>query len=128
MSELLIGLACFILGMLVMYIYDQREYTKLSELSEKTFQSTFNSILEILKLVNKDKDDLRWKNLTWKCEVCRRERPDDKISVYKHPCAKLEGAITHIKYCNDTTNCEEMARNYGLFELKSMAKENEDGR
>jgi hypothetical protein len=129
MHELFIGLVCFMLGMLVMYIYDQREYQKLCELSEETFKSTFNSIFEIFKLVgkdNKDNDDLWWENLTWKCEVCRQERPDDKISVMKFPSEELEGAITHTKYCNDNPNCEEMARSYGLFELRKMAKENEE--
>jgi hypothetical protein len=47
MTELFVGLPCFILGMIVMYIFDSREYNRLAELSEKTFNEIVKIIMEI---------------------------------------------------------------------------------
>jgi hypothetical protein len=57
------------------------------------------------------------KNLTWTCHVCKRERPDDKISV----CSKairIEGQVVgeqNIRYCNDNPDCIEKAKDYDLI-------------
>jgi hypothetical protein len=56
MTELFVGLPCFILGMIVMYIFCSQEHKKLEELCEKTYKSTFDSIFEIFKMVMKDKE------------------------------------------------------------------------
>ena len=47
------------------------------------------------------------KNLTWKCTICGKERPDNKISVYSK---KLKEYLTYnIKYCNDNPECIDLA-------------------
>ena len=48
-------------------------------------------------------------NLTWKCEICGKERPDEKISVITYPIKNLPGAERNLKYCNDDKNCIKKA-------------------
>ena len=53
---------------------------------------------------------LDWtRTLTWHCDICRRERPDDRISVNKvdmTPAGFPAGTIVrNVKYCNDTPQC-----------------------
>ncbi len=62
--------------------------------------------------------------LTWICEACRQERPDDKISVYHHPW-NLGRHESHqnLTYCNDNPNCLKMVKTHDLFALREMAKE-----
>lgn len=75
------------------------------------------------KVFEKNTNDLWHKNLTWRCEVCCQERPDDKISVFQRP---VKYGHENIKFCNDKTSCATIAATHGLFELRRMAKENED--
>lgn len=52
--------------------------------------------------------------LTWKCDICRAERPDAKISVHKvdlYPERPGLG-VRNIKYCNDNPACKEGAENW----------------
>ncbi len=48
-------------------------------------------------------------DLTWNCGVCRKERPDEKISVRSYPMKTLSGATINLKYCNDNDDCIEGA-------------------
>lgn len=53
-------------------------------------------------------------NLTWHCDICRRERPDAQISVRKvdiHP-EKPGVVIRNVKFCNDNPACKEGAENW----------------
>ena len=47
--------------------------------------------------------------LTWRCEICGRTRPDERISVAKHditPPTLPKGTVErNIKYCNDSKRC-----------------------
>lgn len=50
----------------------------------------------------------------WKCQICGKIRPDDKISVVVKPLI-IEGMICgeqNIKYCNDSIECYQKALNY----------------
>ena len=53
-------------------------------------------------------------NLSWYCDICRKERPDAQISVYKvdlypeHPGV----VIRNVKYCNDNPACILGAENW----------------
>jgi hypothetical protein len=55
-------------------------------------------------------------SLTWRCDICRRERPDAKISVHKvdiGPAGLPAGTvIRNVKYCNDNPNCHDAALNW----------------
>lgn len=56
------------------------------------------------------------KGLTWKCDICRRTRPDEKISVHKvdiGPPAFPPGTATrNVKYCNDSPACRQGAEDW----------------
>jgi len=55
-----------------------------------------------------------WQNLKWRCHVCGKERPDDKISVLSKPISHPDGRIIgeqSIRYCNDDPSCVAEARN-----------------
>ena len=44
--------------------------------------------------------------MTWKCHVCGRERPDERISVYSEE--RTIGPATakvNVRYCNDNPDC-----------------------
>lgn len=50
------------------------------------------------------------KTLTWKCDVCHQERPDEFISVWKIDQSRKYhlppgGAFRNVKYCNDRESC-----------------------
>ena len=47
--------------------------------------------------------------ITWRCQVCKEERPDDKISVLTYPMKDLPNAEINIKYCNDKPECYQGA-------------------
>lgn len=46
---------------------------------------------------------------TWICDVCKSERPDDKIDVAYRPLRGMESmfpnARFNLKYCNDNYEC-----------------------
>lgn len=56
-------------------------------------------------------------DLTWQCHICKRERPDSKISVYrKH--GTLPGGFPYqqnIRYCNDSPECTVAASNFDFI-------------
>ena len=54
--------------------------------------------------------------LTWRCDICRMERPDAFISVHKVdlgiPKFPPGLAIRNVKYCNDKPACKQGAENW----------------
>jgi len=54
---------------------------------------------------------------TWKCHICKRERPDDKISVVSKPLIINGQACEqqNIRYCNDSPECIEGAKEFSFF-------------
>lgn len=61
---------------------------------------------------------------TWKCHICKEERPDDKISVYQRPLLMGEPGreitITmNIRYCNDRQECIEGAKTFSFFKKET---------
>ncbi len=42
---------------------------------------------------------------TWYCQICKKERPDKKISVLSYPSKEWKTAIINTKYCNDRPLC-----------------------
>ena len=53
-------------------------------------------------------------NLTWTCHICKKERPDDKISVRQHPLI-INGrqlGEQNVRYCNDNIECIEGSKNF----------------
>lgn len=55
--------------------------------------------------------------LTWTCHICKKERPDDKISVVSKPIIMNGKAIgqQNIRYCNDNSKCVAAAAEYDFF-------------
>jgi hypothetical protein len=54
-------------------------------------------------------------NTTWKCDICKKERPDDKIGVHSTDISlKYDlpvGVMQHnVKYCLDDPHCVGEAR------------------
>jgi len=54
-------------------------------------------------------------DLTWFCDICERQRPDDKISVRKIDISARYGLLPgqaekRIKYCNDDERCTREAK------------------
>lgn len=52
--------------------------------------------------------------ITWICDVCGEERPDDKITVYKTDLSAKyglpEGTVTHnAKFCKYNVECMKLA-------------------
>lgn len=61
--------------------------------------------------------------MTWKCHVCKRERPDERISVFKSDISKEHnlpiGTMTqNVRYCNDRPSCIEGARGFRFTKQK----------
>ena len=57
------------------------------------------------------------RQLTWKCHICKEERPDDKISVFKKPLV-INGMTMgeqNIRYCNDKPECLEVAKGFNFI-------------
>jgi len=56
------------------------------------------------------------RSLTWRCDICHRERPDASISVHKvdiGPKHLPPGTVTrNVKYCNDNPACKQGAENW----------------
>lgn len=60
-------------------------------------------------------EDLFANPLTWRCDICREMRPDEKISVWKvdiGPKALPGAVIRNVKFCNDKPACESGAENW----------------
>ena len=63
-------------------------------------------------------------DLKWACHICRRVRPDAKISVRSRDISGDQGfppgTITHnVRYCNDSPDCEERSKTFS--HLKGQA-------
>lgn len=55
--------------------------------------------------------------ITWKCHICKEERPDDKISVLSKPMV-INGqpcGQQNIRYCNDRPACLEGAKSFSFI-------------
>ena len=55
-----------------------------------------------------------FENLTWTCHICKKERPDAKISVHTTPLI-INGRVMgdqNIRYCNDNPECQKKAQDY----------------
>ena len=48
-------------------------------------------------------------NLTWECEICKKVRPDNCISVITYPLKNIKYVERNLKYCNDNIDCVEKA-------------------
>ena len=65
---------------------------------------------------------LEWfRTLTWKCDVCGEERPDEFISIWKTDESDRYDLpagswIRNWKYCNDREVCCERVRAHQLIE------------
>ena len=60
------------------------------------------------------------KDFTWQCHICKNIRPDNKISVMKHPLI-VSGRVVgdqNIRYCNDNVNCKEEAKTYTFIDYE----------
>jgi hypothetical protein len=59
---------------------------------------------------------IEWGSLTWRCDICRRERRDEFISVHKvdtSPEGMPPGTVVRrVKYCNDSPDCEAAAKHW----------------
>lgn len=63
---------------------------------------------------DKGTDQIYFSKLTWKCNVCDREREDRYISVKTHdihPITEPGFGYRNVKYCNDNEKCESHASN-----------------
>jgi len=55
--------------------------------------------------------------VNWSCHICKRERPDEKISVLTKPL-RIWGEVVgdqNVRYCNDNPSCIEGAKTFDLF-------------
>ena len=58
--------------------------------------------------------------LKWTCNICKAERPDDRISVFKSDQSVEQGLPAgtvqmNVRYCNDKANCAEKAKTFSFF-------------
>lgn len=55
--------------------------------------------------------------LTWTCHICKRERPDNKISVFSKPLIVdgQELGKQNIRHCNDNLGCCQKAREFSFI-------------
>lgn len=44
-------------------------------------------------------------NMTWKCDICGEERPDNMIQVLSYPLIDMPGAERNLKFCHDRPEC-----------------------
>jgi len=57
-----------------------------------------------------------FKDLTWTCQICGQERPDERISVVTKPLV-INGQTVgeqNIRYCNDRAACIEGAKTFSF--------------
>jgi hypothetical protein len=52
--------------------------------------------------------------ITWKCHICFKERPDEKISVLTKPLfvKGQQFGEQNIRYCNDNELCKKLAEKH----------------
>lgn len=58
--------------------------------------------------------------ITWTCHICKRERPDNKISVYSTEQDLGYGVTVrqNVRYCNDNPACTEAAKTFTFAKPK----------
>ena len=51
---------------------------------------------------------------TWKCHICGKERPDEKISVFTKSLTVNGTKVgqQHIRYCNDNNECYKQTKTF----------------
>lgn len=64
--------------------------------------------------------------MTWKCHVCGRERPDEKISVFTRDRSVEYGLpvgtmLENVRYCNDSLTCSAKVTTTYLIGKKAPA-------
>jgi len=67
-----------------------------------------------------------WMNhLTWTCHICKRERPDLKISVHQRPLVinGLELGKENVRYCNDNPACRAAAPHFSFIDSGGAEQE-----
>jgi len=68
-----------------------------------------------------------FKDLTWICDICWRERKDADISVYERDILKsplpANTIVMNIKYCNDNEDCRAAAMKIDSIEKFNKARE-----
>ena len=56
------------------------------------------------------------RSITWRCDICHRERSDEFIRVHKVDITPsgfpLGTVIRNVKYCSDNETCREDAMNW----------------
>lgn len=62
--------------------------------------------------------------ITWTCHICGRERPDDRISVYKTDVGVKRGLppgimTMNVRYCNDDEDCIAKVKDFSFFKDKA---------
>ncbi len=57
-------------------------------------------------------------NLTWKCHICGKDKPDGKISVRTTPMiiGGRKMGDQDIRYCNDNNDCIEKSKTFKFFQ------------
>lgn len=48
-------------------------------------------------------------NLTWRCDICGKEKPDNEIGVVTYPLKDLLGAVRNLKVCKYSGDCQKKA-------------------
>jgi len=61
--------------------------------------------------------------VTWKCHICGRIRPDNRISVWRSDLTQkfLQGKglmKQNVRFCNDNPDCKEKAKTFRFFPKK----------
>lgn len=64
---------------------------------------------------------------TWECHICKSERLDKFISVFKTDISNQynlpQGSIfQNVRYCNDRPECKEGARTFSFFDKDNKVK------
>ena len=57
---------------------------------------------------------------TWSCHICKKQRPDDKISVRTTDVSEGSGLPKgtmkiNVRYCNDNEDCIEKSKTFDFF-------------
>ena len=59
-------------------------------------------------------------DIKWTCHICKKERPDNKISVRQSPLI-VNGRVLgnqNVRYCNDDSDCMEKSKGVDCFRAK----------
>tara|TARA_Y100000310_G_C20701093_1_gene829964 strand:+ start:6988 stop:7239 length:252 start_codon:yes stop_codon:yes gene_type:complete len=71
------------------------------------------------------------KDVSWRCQMCNQERPDDKISVHSSDLTKAMGlndmgddiVTLNTKYCNDNEGCKKKAQRHNEDMIVKLTRE-----